>query len=360
MNQSIICDENRRNVWINQSSVENTERTILYLALSFLHQGWIPCGGKLWTGATHYSTDTTDETIGVVVIIVIAMIIENILMIVIIVIIEVILMIISIVITWHSTRDNRSRCRDDVEGTSQGPLFLWTPPCCHRCCSQCPRWWRAGEPRFQIEISDGRSGTQGRGTCVIVKYSCFCVSCFKFLNLGVHHLPRGLRGGCRRGDDVDAPDHDIGDDIDDDIGDDDDIDDDDDDNDYVDQPLTLSAFLRTASTWKKKDVFVSLFLHQHLAIKLIVQFWNFDTLEFETANTISVVASKILHMCEISKLGNMHARDSEVEFQASSSNDTEFLRMSNTAATHHQLFLLSLSLISLRSFVRNAKATFQN
>ena len=169
MNQSIICDENRRNVWINQSSVENTERTILYLALSFLHQGWIPCGGKLWTGATHYSTDTTDETIGVVVIIVIAMIIENILMIVIIVIIEVILMIISIVITWHSTRDNRSRCRDDVEGTSQGPLFLWTPPCCHRCCSQCPRWWRAGEPRFQIEISDGRSGRQDRGTCVKTK-----------------------------------------------------------------------------------------------------------------------------------------------------------------------------------------------
>ena len=69
-----------------------------------------------------------------------------------------------------------------------------------------------------------------------MKYSCFCVSCFKFLNLGVHHLPRGLRGGCRRGDDVDAPDQDIGDDIDNDIG------------DYVDQPLTLSAFLRTAST----------------------------------------------------------------------------------------------------------------
>ena len=34
---------------------------------------------------------------------------------------------------------------------------------------------------------------------------------FIFLALGVHHLPRGLRGGCRRGDDVDAPDDRIGD-----------------------------------------------------------------------------------------------------------------------------------------------------
>ena len=45
---------------------------------------------------------------------------------------------------------------------------------------------------------------------------------FIFLDLGAHHLPRGLRGGCRRGDDADAPDQDIGDDIDNDIGDDDD------------------------------------------------------------------------------------------------------------------------------------------
>ena len=67
----------------------------------------------------------------------------------------------------------------------------------------------------------------------------FLCDIFQFHFLGswdIYHLPRGLRGGCRRGDDVDAPDQDIGDDIDNDIG------------DYVDQPLTLSAFLRTAST----------------------------------------------------------------------------------------------------------------
>ena len=48
-----------------------------------------------------------------------------------------------------------------------------------------------------------------------------------FLDHGLYHLPRGLRGGCRRGEDVDAPDQDIGDDIDNDI---------DDDGDYTDAP----------------------------------------------------------------------------------------------------------------------------
>ena len=175
---------------------------------------------------------------------------------------------------------------------------------------------------------------------------------FIFLDLGVHHLPRGLRGGCRRGEDVDAPDQDIDNDI-------------DDDGDYTDAPdqdialvmmmmvimwtnlLHFRLFSELLPPERKIMSLYFCFYIKHLAIKSIVQFCNFDTLEFETANTIFVVGSKILHMCEISKLGNMHAGDSEVEFQASSSNDTEFLRMSNTVATHHQLFSLLLSLISL-------------
>ena len=94
-NQSIIVNNTEETYEsINHLCIK---RTILCLALSFLHQGWIPCGGKLWTGATHYSPDTTDETIGVVV------------MIVIVLIIGIIGIIVIIQITWHNRLDNRSR-----------------------------------------------------------------------------------------------------------------------------------------------------------------------------------------------------------------------------------------------------------